>query len=966
MAFFSLTGYAEELDVTKFTSTNIPYGSTALAALKIAENYDADHGVTYTVDYTHFYTEATGTGGVEKTVSTDLKTAAPNLYYIKISGTGTYSGSVIYKDFRIYPTMVQIDFDADQKKTFGDPEPANYTYALSVYNNTTSKYDPVTDATKKAALVEALGLTVYRDKVGTTEGENAGLYDFKFNWIDKNYQLSQIAVDEQFEIEAKAASALTVSLTLAATAPTYTGAEQTPVFTVKDGETTLPNDQFDLVYTYSTTKTGTYTAVTKAINAGFYKVTATAKTGGNYTGTTSAPATEIFEIAQAPLDVYINPIEVVYDGNEPSLATAVIGYSGLKGTDATSTDPFGAGAFTAKYKGTGTHKAVGTYTLELYENTTVTSASDAYKNYAVSKREGSLEITKKAITVKPTAGQNKVFGADDPTFTVDASAAATTTDAKYVAAAYEVTRPRKGTDEAVGKYPGTLIIAEKAKLPEGYEDAITAKLANYTITLENGDFEITAGSLTVYPMATVVEYGTTLTAESFKVVAMSAAGKAVTLNKTPKVIVEGFDEGTYPKAVKTYVLKLKGEIEATGYTADDITTLDGQLTINKKTLTPMIGAQTLNPKDLESKLDQTKVTFKGLVGSDEISYKLAFNITETGAEGLIPKTSTTGEGTTLAIAEGVNDAFTKGIKIVEVLGEGDKQLKSNANYTIDWTATGNLIVGSTFALTFDDSDAGVADKIALYAGEKATVKIKFGKRNAHRGYGETATETYPWKAEKWTTMVLPFDITVRELSNVFGYAIVNVINPEKTKVSGTGSEFWGKVTMKGGNGKDDVLAANKPFMLKLDGDLDATEEYDFGTKTIVAPSDLTVVAGEGVKFAGTYAAKKVTKADNAAIWFMNGNEDGWQFIGASSPSSWTIAPFEAYIDMSSVPAGARSITFNFEDIDGTVTAIKSINAENLNKNMSREGWYNLNGVKLQGAPTQKGIYIQNGQKVVVK
>jgi hypothetical protein len=31
-----------------------------------------------------------------------------------------------------------------------------------------------------------------------------------------------------------------------------------------------------------------------------------------------------------------------------------------------------------------------------------------------------------------------------------------------------------------------------------------------------------------------------------------------------------------------------------------------------------------------------------------------------------------------------------------------------------------------------------------------------------------------------------------------------------------------------------------------------------------------------------------------------------------------------------------------------------------------DNWYDLNGRKLQGKPTRKGVYIQNGQKVVVK
>jgi hypothetical protein len=32
---------------------------------------------------------------------------------------------------------------------------------------------------------------------------------------------------------------------------------------------------------------------------------------------------------------------------------------------------------------------------------------------------------------------------------------------------------------------------------------------------------------------------------------------------------------------------------------------------------------------------------------------------------------------------------------------------------------------------------------------------------------------------------------------------------------------------------------------------------------------------------------------------------------------------------------------------------------------SKEAWYDLNGRKLNGKPTKKGLYIHNGRKVVV-
>ena len=54
-----------------------------------------------------------------------------------------------------------------------------------------------------------------------------------------------------------------------------------------------------------------------------------------------------------------------------------------------------------------------------------------------------------------------------------------------------------------------------------------------------------------------------------------------------------------------------------------------------------------------------------------------------------------------------------------------------------------------------------------------------------------------------------------------------------------------------------------------------------------------------------------------------------------------------------------------EEADGSTTAIRSINADEINSK-NAEGIYNLNGVKLNSVPSQKGVYIQNGKKIVVK
>jgi len=288
--------------------------------------------------------------------------------------------------------------------------------------------------------------------------------------------------------------------------------------------------------------------------------------------------------------------------------------------------------------------------------------------------------------------------------------------------------------------------------------------------------------------------------------------------------------------------------------------------------------------------------------------------------------------------------------------------------TVTYTAAS---VPTDLALTSTDADLA---KIQQFDGQKMNVTIDFTPRA--RTLNGKARE---WKANTWVTMTLPFDISVAKLSEALGYAIVNVIDPSRTKLGDNGYEVYGKLTMKGGNGyiegtdettKDTKLAANKPFMVKT---ADATTGViNFGSQKIIAPANaeaLTVDAGKGIKFVGTYESMEVSSANDAKIWFLLGNNDNWAYIGSSvDPSiTWNIVPFEGYLDMANAdPSAARNMTFYFEELNGSTTAIRSVNVDDLNGKIATEGMYNLNGMKLNTVPTQKGVYILNGKKVVIK
>lgn len=254
--------------------------------------------------------------------------------------------------------------------------------------------------------------------------------------------------------------------------------------------------------------------------------------------------------------------------------------------------------------------------------------------------------------------------------------------------------------------------------------------------------------------------------------------------------------------------------------------------------------------------------------------------------------------------------------------------------------------------------ANVAEKIATYDQQTvAKVTVKFDPTVTVANATQTLG-TSEWKAEKWYTMVLPFATTVAKLSKAIGYAIVNVVNPDGT----TANNIKFQLTM--GN-----LPANQPFMIKTDADITATKnlvfEDDVKIENATAPS---VDAGQGYKLFGTYTSKAITNAHEADYFlFYHSDKDKttWDNISSAGVTA-TIKAFNAWADLSPA-ANAHDVTFTFEELDGSTTAIKAVDfSSNGKAAKSAEGWYTVNGVKLQGAPTEKGIYIQNGKKVVLK
>ena len=145
------------------------------------------------------------------------------------------------------------------------------------------------------------------------------------------------------------------------------------------------------------------------------------------------------------------------------------------------------------------------------------------------------------------------------------------------------------------------------------------------------------------------------------------------------------------------------------------------------------------------------------------------------------------------------------------------------------------------------------------------------------------------------------------------------------------------------------LEANKPYILynETAGTIDITDS-DYGTLTNVA----TPAVKDGL-LTGVYTEEKVGE-DNYVLQTQEGVQAFYQI---AEGSSLTAVPYRAYL---TVPEGPAAKPVYYFDFAGDATAIEAVPevAE------GTKVFYNLAGQRVAN-PT-KGIYIVNGQKVLVK
>ena len=122
-----------------------------------------------------------------------------------------------------------------------------------------------------------------------------------------------------------------------------------------------------------------------------------------------------------------------------------------------------------------------------------------------------------------------------------------------------------------------------------------------------------------------------------------------------------------------------------------------------------------------------------------------------------------------------------------------------------------------------------------------------------------------------------------------------------------------------------------------------------------------------VTFQGIYDPVTIgEEGDNTKLYFSTGNTLYWP------NGAMTINPFRAYLQLNSTAAQTRSIVLNIGDetteieVKG-VKEVREVLGEPSDQGRANDdSWYSLDGRRLDGKPTAKGIYIHGGKKVMIK
>jgi len=285
-------------------------------------------------------------------------------------------------------------------------------------------------------------------------------------------------------------------------------------------------------------------------------------------------------------------------------------------------------------------------------------------------------------------------------------------------------------------------------------------------------------------------------------------------------------------------------------------------------------------------------------------------------------------------------------------------------------------LGANYCMTLLSPGLPLKYKDVLFNfGKSETVTCVFfydglSNKNTLANYnGQKVNASFPdrvlYKDGKWNTLCLPFDVTVAG-SPLDGPGV-------EVKTLKDASLKNGTLTLKFTEGSETELKAGVPYLIKwtqpdpyvafnYEHPELASDLYAPTFKNVTLNATLNpVVITDLISFDGTYTLWEYIQ-DAPSVLLMDGENlfypKNYSYLNCFRAYFQLLGGIEA-IDSGLGEGGIKNMVVDFGDEETNIETVDS-------GQLTDDSWYTLSGVKLNGKPATKGVYLFNGKKIVIK
>ena len=219
----------------------------------------------------------------------------------------------------------------------------------------------------------------------------------------------------------------------------------------------------------------------------------------------------------------------------------------------------------------------------------------------------------------------------------------------------------------------------------------------------------------------------------------------------------------------------------------------------------------------------------------------------------------------------------------------------------------------------------------------------------------TLEGTTLWKDGSWNTLCLPFNVDDLEGTPLEGATVKTL---EASAFTG------GALSLTFTEGSLDHLVSGHPYIVKWDDTSSNVDDPTF--KGVVISGEETPAETEYIDFVGKFSAYTLDADDNTVL-----------YLGANSTLYYpavdiTLKPYRCYFqlqnglvshDDTGTAQQIRSLHINFND---EAQGIDELRSDDNTEQFDANTWYTLDGRRLTQRPTQSGIYLHQGRRVMIK